>query len=313
MTHEARFRAMGTECHVMISSDGGHATHDRTLLELARMRVEILEQCWSRFRPTSELSLLNAAAGSPPITVSDDLLLLVSRMRQAWIDSDGLFDPTVLESMRAWGYDEDFAAVVARTSIGAVAQTTAAPGMGAVVIEGSTVHLPAHVGLDPGAIGKGLAADVIADELQAAGAHGVLINLGGDLAFRGHTSDGAPWHIAVDDEREPGTTLDTLLFADDVRSGGVATSTTLTRRWAQGRRHHVLDPRSGAMSAHDLIQVTVVAPTAWQAEVAATTALLKEPGEALAWLIDRGLSGMLLTGDTVEKTPDLASRGAHHG
>jgi len=313
MTHEARFRAMGTDCHVMVSSDGDHVTHAQTLMDLARMRVEILEQCWSRFRPTSELSLLNAAAGSPPITVSDDLLLLVSRMREAWIDSDGLFDPTVLESMRAWGYDEDFAAVVARTSIGAVAQTTAAPGMGAVVIEGSTVQLPAHVGLDPGAIGKGLAADIIADELQAAGAHGVLINLGGDLAFRGQAPDGAPWHIAIDDERDPGTTLDTLLFDDDVRSGGVATSTTLTRRWAQGRRHHVLDPRSGAMSAHELLQVTVIAPTAWQAEVAATTALLKEPGEALAWLAARGMSGILITEDTVMKTPDLASREAHHG
>jgi thiamine biosynthesis lipoprotein len=313
MTQEARFRAMGTECHILVTSDDAHAAHDQVLLNLARMRVEVLEQCWSRFRPTSELSMLNSAAGSPPVPVSDDLLLLVTRMHQAWIDSDGLFDPTVLKSIRAWGYDEDFAAVVARTSIDAVTQTTAAPGMGAVVIDGNSVHLPSQVGLDPGAIGKGLAADIIADELHAAGALGVLINLGGDLAFRGCTADGSPWHIAVDDERTPGTTVETLLFDDDVRSGGVATSTTLTRRWAQGRRHHVLDPRTGAMSAHDLVQVTVIAPTAWQAEVAATTALLKAPGDALEWLTDRGLSGMLVTEDTVMKTADLVLEGVQRG
>jgi len=308
MTGEARFRAMGTECHVLVTSPAGEQ-----LAELARTRVEILEQCWSRFRTTSELTALNTAAGDGPMEVSDDLLLLVTRMRQAWLDSDGLFDPTVLQAMNAWGYNEDYAAVLARTSVTAVETVAAAPGMGDVVIDGSTVSLPRGVGLDPGAVGKGLAADVIVDELLRAGAEGVLVNLGGDLAFAGATPDGTPWHIAIDDERAPGTTLDTLLFGTEVDGGGVATSTTLTRRWAQGRRHHVIDPRTGDLGTHDLVQVTVVAPFAWKAEVAATTALLKPAAEAVEWLTYQGLSGLLVTAETVLRTPDLTSLEDTHG
>ena len=89
----------------------------------------------------------------------------------------GLFDPTVIDSMNTLGYDRDFASVIARGAIAAAtAQVNRAPGMQDVVLneEAMTIALPAGVGLDPGAIGKGLACDVVAGELYAAGAAGVL-------------------------------------------------------------------------------------------------------------------------------------------
>lgn len=302
---ELRFRAMGTDCHVLVVAPGDVAV---TLAELARDRVELLEQSWSRFRPTSELSQLNAKAGSGPVTVSADLLVLVERMEQAWRRSGGLFDPTVLNAMRAHGYDEDFAAVAARPAASLVdVVAVAAPGMTAVAIDttASTVALPAGVGLDPGAIGKGLAADVIADELSAAGATAVLVNLGGDIAVAGTAE--APWAIGIEDERRPADHPDRVMRILEFEPGtdriGVATSTTVKRRWAQGRRHHVIDPRTGIMATSPLVQVTVVAGEAWEAEVLATTALLLAPGEALAYLRDQGVTGVLLT-DNDERHTD---------
>lgn len=292
---EGRFRAMGTDCHVLVHAPAGV---DAELVELARSRVELLEQCWSRFRPDSELSLLNARAGTGPVDVSEDLLRLVERMRAAWLLSDGLFDPTVITSMTSLGYDADFATVAARpvASIDDVV-LAAAPGMSGVRIEGSTVALPAGVGLDPGAIGKGLAADLIATELHAAGAQGVLVNLGGDVSVAGTVPEA--WAIGIEDERrasdDPERTLRILEFPEGTDRVGVATSTTLKRRWAQGRRHHVIDPRTGTMSSSDLVQATVVASTAWEAEVMATTALLLPPADAASWLVDHDVTGVLLT------------------
>ena len=96
---------MGTDCHVVVVAD---APASDDLLTLAVDRVELLEECWSRFRATSALNQLNARAGQGPVPASPDLLLLVERMKKAWSMSNGLFDPTVLSSMTALGYDADF-------------------------------------------------------------------------------------------------------------------------------------------------------------------------------------------------------------
>jgi thiamine biosynthesis lipoprotein len=305
---------MGTDCHVYIVAD---EVSGEDLLQLAQDRAELLEDCWSRFRPASELNRLNAFAGRGPLTVSGDLYLLADRMRQAWSMSGGLFDPTVLSSMMALGYDADFSLVSARSAedLGDIITSTA-PGMSGVRLDESamTISLPAGVGIDPGAIGKGLAADVIAAELFEAGADGVLINLGGDLAFVGNTEDGTSWSIGVEDERLPvddaARVLRVFEFPEGSTTAGIATSTTLKRRWAQGRRHHVIDPRTGGMSVSDLVQVTVVADEAWQAEITATTALLMPAVEAERWLREREVPAILLTADRTIVTTDEE---VHHG
>ena len=298
-TTVTRFRAMGTDCEVHVTA-AGDAGPD--LGALAIERIELLEQSWSRFRPSSELNRLNARAGAGPVLVSDDLLHLVQRMHDAWHRTDGLFDPTVLASMTALGYDTDFATVLSRPATHWQDVVTApAPGMSAVVVDraDSTVTLPMGIGLDPGAIGKGLAADMVAEELLSAGAHRVLVNLGGDIAVAGPTDDDTPWHIGLEDERRSRGSDDRLerVLAVTGPQAGVATSTTMKRRWAQGRRHHVIDPRTGQVSNGDLAQVTVVAGSACDAEVLATAALLLPSTLAAAWLADRTANGVLMLAD----------------
>ena len=175
--------------------------------------------------------------------------------------------------------------------------------MSAVVVDAlaSTVSLPAGIGLDPGAIGKGLAADIVADELLDAGAHSVLVNLGGDIALAGEDEAVAPWGIGIVDERRPATADDRVwqVLPVDGPRAGVATSTTMKRRWAQGRRHHVIDPRTGRTADGDVLQATVVAATASQAEVLATAALLLPSTLAGAWLADRVTTAVIMTDEDV--------------
>lgn len=290
------FRAMGTDCELIVYGPGAEE-----LAALGEQRVELLEQCWSRFRSTSELMQLNSLAGTGPVAVSEDLLTLVDIMLEGWKATDGLFDPTVINSMNALGYDRDFASVIARDAIAAVtAKVNRAPGMGDVVIneEDMTISLPTGVGLDPGAIGKGLAADIIVEELMNAGAEGILVNLGGDIVFAGSPGSDDPWVMAILDERLPLDVEDRVVrhleFEAGTDHGGVATSTTLKRVWADGR-HHVIDPRTGDVARTDLVQVTIGASTGWWAEVAATTALLLGSEKAEAWLDENELVHVLMT------------------
>ena len=66
---------MGSDIHVIVVADqsaGGVGLSAEQLLGWADARIAGLEQRWSRFRPDSEVSRLNASAGSDGVLVSSD-------------------------------------------------------------------------------------------------------------------------------------------------------------------------------------------------------------------------------------------------
>jgi thiamine biosynthesis lipoprotein len=268
MPVERRFRAMGSDAHVIVV--GG----PRSLAREAEHRIADLEQRWSRFDPHSEVSALTRHAGSP-VVVTPETLELVERALTAWQLTNGLFDPTVLGALVRAGYDRSFDEMeAARTDAGVSDANANALELGASAIEivANTVRLPANTGFDPGGIGKGLAADIVADELRAEGAAGMCISLGGDVRVEGVSPTGGAWTVAVEHpERE-------CAFARvGVARGAVATSTSLRRSWRVNGEllHHLIDPRTGRPSTSELTFATVVSGHAWMAEVLAKTVLLR--------------------------------------
>ena len=295
---ERRAKAMGSSAQVLVYAHTQEAAD--ALGDLAMTRVALLEQCWSRFREDSELSQLNERAGRGPVSVSADLETLVGVMREASEWTRGAFDPTVLGSMTALGYDADFATVVAREALAALDDSLSpSVGMSGIGIDtqAHTVTLPSGVGLDPGAIGKGLAGDIIASEIYDAGAGGVLVNLGGDITSRG-SAGGLGWVAHVADDRQENSPVHHEMELTETRRA-VATSSSLRRRW--NGRHHVIDPTTGLPAESDLAQVTVIAPTGWQAEAATTYALVHGAQEAQRWLAAEGLDALLFPHDPIHE------------
>jgi thiamine biosynthesis lipoprotein len=292
---EGRFRAMGTDVHVAVVG----ADHD--LLHVAEQRIRDLERRWSRFLETSEISVLNRAAGRP-VMVSADTFLLVTRAVTAWHATGGRFDPTVGPSLRALGYDRDFADVDGTTSPAAVTTAPAPGAAGIDLLPGiEAITLPAGVTLDPGGIGKGLAADLTAELLLASGADGALVNLGGDLRALGRAPSPEGWVVTVDDPLRPDHELLRLAMPD----GAVATSSRLLRRWktVAGEAHHLIDPATGRPAATDVVAVTVVAGEAWWAEALTKSLFLAGPA-GLREIDD--LHAVVVTADGVRHaTPDL--------
>src|SRR5439155_6335950 len=95
--------------------------------------------------------------------------------------------------------------------------------------------------------------------------------------------------------------------------GAVATSTTLRRAWAVGgeRRHHLIDPRTGAPSGSDLELVSVVAAEAWAAETLAKAVLLQ--GSERAFGLLRGTGAEALAVDAAGRTRQSAGLAAFVG
>lgn len=263
-----RFSVMGTYAEVQVIEG------DPSIISQARIRLNALEARWSRFRSGSDITALNKCAGFS-VPVAPETLLLLDRAVAGARATDGRYDPTVGGALLAHGYDRTFTEVAehARTVVPEPVIDASWP---AIEIDhaAGTACLPEGTIFDPGGIGKGLAADLVADELigQAAG---LLVNVGGDLRMQGLAPDPAGWVVSVDDPFDPAGEIARLA----IPGGGVATSSDRQRRWetASGPAHHIIDPRTGRPAVTGAAAVTVVAAEAWWAEVYATSLFLQGP------------------------------------
>jgi thiamine biosynthesis lipoprotein len=275
---------MGADAHVVVHGDP-------LLAELAQAELSRLERHWSRFLPTSEVSALNRLAGSW-VQVSAETVELVDRAVLAHVVTGGRYDPTVLGAVVRAGYDRSFdelAGVVRHHD----PYSSLRLGAGDIEIDhaAGAVRLPEGVGFDPGGIGKGLAADLVAAHLDAEGAAGALVNLGGDLRAIGVGPDGDDWTVDLD----PAATghPHTRVVLDH---GAVATSTVLRRRWTIGgqERHHVMDPLAGTSADSDVVAASVIAARGWQAEVLAKAAIVAGTTEGSRLIASIGAHALLV-------------------
>lgn len=274
-----RFPAMGSEVTVL-----GRESLRRRDVEAVKQLFWEREAALSRFHPTSELSRLNARAGTP-MRVSAILFDAVVAACRAARATNGAFDPTLGRQIVSAGYARSF-------GIGpAVTRNTSADSGGGwrevmFDYEQSTVMLPAGVALDLGGIAKGMAVDAAVDVLEATGVKAALVSAGGDLRVIGSfTTPG--WLVALEDTADQQRVT--------LTTGALATSSISRRRWVLDGvpMHHLLDPGTGRPARSGLRSVTVSAPTCEQAEVAAKAAFVLGRKDGTNFLEAHGLHGVL--------------------
>ncbi len=289
MRADVRFRAMGTDIHLIAVA--GSARAASAAVDRGRERIEQLEALWSRFRPASEVSVMNALAGMP-VRVSPETIALVQRALDGVRLTGGRFDPTVLGAVIRAGYDRTYTEIIP----GSAPEDDR--GLGAPRIEvdpvARLVRLPAGVGFDPGGIGKGLAADIVAREL-ADHVAGICVNVGGDLRVHGVAPDGPAWGIEVEDPFG-GAARGVLSLAD----GAVATSSR-TQRVLRDGGHHLIDPATGLPAASGVASATAIAGQGWIAEVLAKASFLAGAEQGCHLLEAAGVDGLLVLDDGSER------------
>ena len=278
-------RVMASQAHIVVH--GG----TMEMLDAAERRLHELESLWSRFRDDSDITRANQADGYPVI-VHEDTLAVVSRAIDAWRQTDGLFDITTLPALLDHGYTHS---VVSRQPAPQVGGTEVGQcGWIEVDYDTSTLRVPSTTAIDLGGIGKGFAADIVAESIIEAGAAGALVNVGGDLVVLGSPSDDTSWYVGIEDPLRPPDHLAVLRLL----SGGVATSGTTLRRWTSpsgDAAHHLIDPRLQHPSGSGLLTATVLAVDAATAEAFATAAMMLAAPDAVDLLDRIGLAGLVVT------------------
>ncbi len=299
------FAALGTTAVVL----GEDPLDVAPAVAAVRREVAAMDAAASRFRPDSDLSRVNAAAGTW-VSVGARFLDALEVALHAARSTDGVVDPTIGQALRLLGYDADFATVAARgphPGPALVVRVQRAPGWHAVEVDrpGTRVRIPPGTALDLGATAKAqcadLAAAAAAAEVDAAATAagrrpgGVLVNLGGDLAVAGPVPDGG-WPVLIADRHDadpngPGPVV-------SVFSGGLATSSTTVRHWRHGDRpvHHIVDPATGDAAAVVWRTVSVAADRCVGANVAATASIVLGD-DAPRWLDALGVPARLVAAD----------------
>jgi thiamine biosynthesis lipoprotein len=260
-------------------------------LDRAERWLAAFEARFSRFRALSELSRLNAAAGRT-FQASPRLFELVALALALARRSEGVYDPTILPALLAAGYDRSFELGRSRpelTETRRLRTTWRDVRLDAAL---RTVTFPKGGALDLGGIGKGWAVDRLAGMLGRP----ALVNGGGDVFAAGRPPDDSAWRVGVADPFRPESDLYVLRLVDR----GVATSSSLRRRWRSGDRylHHLIDPHTGRPSESDAVQVSAIASSALMADHHAKVALLLGGDRGLAYLQrEREVEGVVVRWD----------------
>jgi thiamine biosynthesis lipoprotein len=246
------FQAIGTTAQLTLVDDRNAAEAEA----LMRRRLHDIDRAASRFRPDSEIALVEAMGG--PRRVSALLSGAVHTALAAARETGGVVDPTARPGT---------------------------PGRWAAVgldPHRRVLNVPEGVEIDVGATGKALMADRIARDVRRATSGAVMVNLGGDIAVAG----GADWDIGVADDHRAAKADQVI----KVRSGGVATSSTVVRPG------HIIDPATGEPVESPWRTVTVAARSCVAANTASTAAIVlgkRAPG----WLAAHALPARLVAHD----------------
>jgi thiamine biosynthesis lipoprotein len=275
-------RAMGTIWKM--SALAAPADHDKAgrVLTQALDEVDRLEALLSEWRPTSELSRLNAAAGEAPVKVGPELLACVETGLEVARWSEGAYDISWAALHGVW----DFSAQSRRVppSREAIAAKLPLWNWKNIVVDhaASTVFLKKRgMALGLGGIAKGYALDSAATLLHAAGFHDFLLFGGGQVRVGGSRGD-RPWRVGIQHPRRPESYFG---FVEVKGDRSVSTSGDYEHSFEhEGKRyHHILDPKTGYPSERSA-SVTVVSPSALWADAVDTALFVMGPEAASAAL-----------------------------
>jgi FAD:protein FMN transferase len=291
-----RVRRTGTRMGTRVSLTAVHPdpAEARSWLSSAFAEMERLEAIFSRYRPDTPLARLNrdgTLGDAPP-----ELLHVLEWGLALSARTAGAFDMTVAPLLAL--HQESFARTGMPPGEQEVAEALARVGYQGVRLEGRNVSFRTPgmaVTLD--GIAKGHIVDRTVALLREAGAERVLVDAGGDMASAGTSAPGDPWRVGIQAPDDPLGTLGILALQGE----GIATSGDYVQSFTPDRtHHHILDPRTG-WSPTDTRSVTVITPTALEADALSTAVFVLGPREGRALLEDgNGVEGLILTRDGEE-------------
>jgi thiamine biosynthesis lipoprotein len=284
--------AMGGRLLLQVVHAPGAAAAAGAALSRTAARVGRWADRLTRFSDTSDLASLNRDPARPETRIRPTLAAVLAWAERAADTSEGRLDVTLLDQRLAAQFPDP----------GRSPDLAPHPWRVERDVRGGVVHRGARFRFDLDGVAKGWIADRALDLLGRFPA--ALVDADGDIAMR--LAPGLVWHVGIADPRPDRDEDLAVLRFDDRSPGGrvaIATSGISVHRWEDASgvvRHHLLDPVTRRPARTDVVQATVIAGTAREAEVLAKSALIAGADEGLDLLDRSAARGAVLLLDSGE-------------
>jgi thiamine biosynthesis lipoprotein len=239
---------------------------DTVIAEITR-----IENLISDWKPASQVSQINAAAGIHPVKVDRELFELTERALHFSSITNGGFDISFAAMDRIWKFD---GSMMEMPTPEAIKKSVEKVGYKNIILDSinSTIFLKLPgMKIGFGALGEGYAGDRCRDMMIAKGVPAGIINATGDMATWGKQPNGKEWNIGITNPLHK----DKLFAVVPLHQSAVVTSGSYEKFVVfNGKRYaHIINPATG-YPATGLTSVTVFGPSAEMANGFSTSLMV---------------------------------------
>jgi thiamine biosynthesis lipoprotein len=294
---------MGTTWQVTLRELPDNTSEEAIQKEI-EATLERIESLASHWRTDTPVSRFNRTLDTKPFPVPPELFEILQASERIHQTTKGVFDVTIAPLVNLWGFGPIEETRGKIPSDEEIENSLSSMGQDKLeLLPKSTIRKTrTDLQLDLSALAKGYAIDQVAALLDELGALHYLIELGGELRAKGNGSKGQGWQVGLEyPEMDANTTKIHRVIT--LENAAVATSGNYRIAFTDpdtGQSYsHIIDPRTGRPVNHDLLAVSVFAPTAMEADAWATALLVLGSEKGLQLAEHENLTALF-----VEHTPD---------
>lgn len=284
-------KTMGTFWRVsVINVDEAKA---QELRQKVQAQLDADDRLLSTWKNDSALMRFNHSPSSTPWPVSEAMADIVTLSLRIGAKTHGAMDITVGPLVNLWGFGPD-KQPVKTPDAQQIAAAKARSGLQhlTVINQADKQFLQKDIPdlfVDLSTVGEGYAADHLARLMEQEGISRYLVSVGGALVSRGMNAEGQPWRVAIQKPTDRENAVQAIV---DINGHGISTSGSYRNYYElDGKRiSHVIDPQTGRPIDHKLVSVTVIAPTALEADGWDTGLMVLGPKRAQDVVREQGLA-----------------------
>lgn len=284
-------KTMGTFWRVSVI--GVDEAKAQALRAKVQAQLDADDRLLSTWKNDSALMRFNHAATTDPWPVSEAMADIVTLSLRVGAKTHGAMDITVGPLVNLWGFGPDKQPVTTPDAK-AIAAAKARTGLQhlQVINQSGRQFLQKDIPdlfVDLSTVGEGYAADHLARLMEQEGISRYLVSVGGALVSRGMNGEGKPWRVAIQKPTDRENAVQAIV---DINGHGISTSGSYRNYYElDGKRiSHVIDPQTGQPITHKLVSVTVIAPTALEADGWDTGLMVLGPEKAQQVVREEGLA-----------------------